>query len=613
MTAIEVFCGPSNGKPARLVILRRGDVEHRDKIDCDSAFQRQACLERAAAQFDVAPEELLPLDGELVRQADAADTESAKVRLRGYTTPLKPEKNGSCVAVANVAVPYSPFPVDALPEPIRGFVEAGSAALGVNLAYLGTALIPALASAIGNAAVIRLKPGWTEPAVVWAAVVGPSGDLKSPVLDLVMRSIRQRQARAIVQYEEAEKVYERDKAIYEADKKAWQGKGRAKGEPPPEAPDEPVCTRYYCSDATVEAAAPLLQRCPRGALLARDELSGWLRSFDQYKGGKGGDSAHWLTMHGARDLVVDRKTAGQKPIFVPRAAVSILGGIQPQTLRRALGREHFENGMAARLLLSMPPARTKRWTEATVDGATLRAMDQVFDGLFGLPMNTDADGRPQPAEIALSGDGKAAWVQFYNSHARRLADAQGDHAAMLSKIEGYAARLALVFHLVRLVTADTTLHDANVVDAESISTGIALANWFADEALRVYGILGETEEAQDERELLEWIQRKDRAVTARELQQGPRRFRGDAQLAEEALDSLAKAGIGEWELQPLGLQGGRPTRAFRLFTSGNGDAPPRNTEENIGFDADIQSDPNGEINLRLAESAAENEEEVCEW
>ena len=60
-------------------------------------------------------------------------------------------------------------------------------------------------------------------------------------------------------------------------------------------------------------------------------------------------------MFGARDLLVDRKSEGQKPIFVPRAAVSIVGGIQPQVLRRALGPEHFENGLAARMLLTMPP------------------------------------------------------------------------------------------------------------------------------------------------------------------------------------------------------------------------------------------------------------------
>jgi len=61
MTAFEVFCGPTNGKPRRLVVLRHSETEFRDKIDCDSAFQREQLLQRAAMQFDVAPEELQPL------------------------------------------------------------------------------------------------------------------------------------------------------------------------------------------------------------------------------------------------------------------------------------------------------------------------------------------------------------------------------------------------------------------------------------------------------------------------------------------------------------------------------------------------------------------------
>ena len=128
--------------------------------------------------------------------------------------------------------------------------------------------------------------------------------------------------------------------------------------------------------------------------------------------------------------------------------------------------------------------------------------------------------------------------------------------------------------------------------------GETTASWF----ITVKG-----KEAQDERELLEWIQRKGGAVTARELQQGPRRFRGDAQLAEETLGSLAKAGIGEWEPQPLGLQGGRPTRAFRLFTSGNGYETPANPEKKMGSVAVASVDAD-KINSLLAEAAADDEE-----
>ena len=58
---IHVFCGPAprNGKPVRVVVLRTGDGrEYQDKIDVDSGFQRQALLQRAAGQFDLAVDEL---------------------------------------------------------------------------------------------------------------------------------------------------------------------------------------------------------------------------------------------------------------------------------------------------------------------------------------------------------------------------------------------------------------------------------------------------------------------------------------------------------------------------------------------------------------------------
>ena len=52
------------------------------------------------------------------------------------------------------------------------------------------------------------------------------------------------------------------------------------------------------SDTTVEALAPILRVNPRGLLLARDELAGWIGSFDRYsgKGKSGADAANWLSM-----------------------------------------------------------------------------------------------------------------------------------------------------------------------------------------------------------------------------------------------------------------------------------------------------------------------------
>ena len=50
-------------------------------------------------------------------------------------------------------------------------------------------------------------------------------------------------------------------------------------------------------------------------------------------------------------------------------------------MHRALGIEHRESGLAARLLLTCPPRKAKRWTEADIDPATEAAIAGLLDRL----------------------------------------------------------------------------------------------------------------------------------------------------------------------------------------------------------------------------------------
>ena len=104
---------------------------------------------------------------------------------------------------------------------------------------------------------------------------------------------------------------------------------------------EPVCERYVTTDTTIEALAAMLAGQFDGLLVSRDELAGWLGGMAEYKGGKGSDLGHWLACWSGVPLTVDRKTGAVKMLHVPRAAVSIVGGIQPGVLQGAIGREHY--------------------------------------------------------------------------------------------------------------------------------------------------------------------------------------------------------------------------------------------------------------------------------
>jgi hypothetical protein len=309
----------------------------------------------------------LPEHGDIVdwvnAHGDAAELDGMRAEIEALAEEVEAWRPD---AADNLA--FRPFPVDALPEPLRGFVDAGARAIGCDPSYLALPLLTAIAAAIGNTRRLELKRGWLAPPILWGAIVGESGTAKTPAFRLVMRPVRERQRKALERHAEDMKQYEADLARWEKDMAAWKRDKNAASNPP-EKPDPPQAERFIVSDTTVEALAPILLANPRGLLLGRDELAGWIGSFDRYSGKAraGADSANWLSMFNAESIIVDRKTGIPRTIHVPQAAVCVTGGIQPAILQRALGIEHRESGLAARLLLACPPRKAKRWTEADID------------------------------------------------------------------------------------------------------------------------------------------------------------------------------------------------------------------------------------------------------
>jgi hypothetical protein len=513
--------------------------------------------------------------------------------MNGCGEPVQQFSQAAPQAAARVAEPFIPFPIDALPQPVRGFVATGAKAIGCDASYIALPLLTGIAAAIGNTRRLRLKHSWMAAPILWCAIVGESGTAKTPAFRLALRTIRERQRKALERHAEATRAYDSELLHYEKALAEWKRDRKTNGEPPTK-PEAPQAERCIVSDTTVEALAPLLLANPRGLLLARDELSGWIGSFDRYaasKGRAGADAAHWLSMHAGEPIVVDRKTGISRTIFVPQASVCVCGGIQPAILHRALGIEHRESGLAARLLLTCPPRTAKRWTEADIDPAAEAIIAQLMDRLYELQPTFSDEGELCPVVVGLSPGAKRAWKTYYNAHAQEQADLAGDLSAAWSKLEEYAARLALVVHFVRWAADEPTLASADVVDVASMSAGIRLATWFKGEVRRVYAMLGETDDDRDRCRLVEWIGREGGAVTPRDVQQGCRWLR-QAGVAEAALDALANAGCGMWRDVPTTAKGGRPSRIFELSMLSTVNGTPANSDEDSGFvDVDTADAP----------------------
>jgi hypothetical protein len=479
--------------------------------------------------------------------------------------PMNDDDDELCSPIAAM-----PFPVNCLPGVVGAYIVAAAKAIGCDTAFIALPILAALARAIGNSRVIRLKRTWTEPAIIWAAIIGKSGTHKTPSLQAAMKFVEKRQAKSILNHAQKVIDYQAELAQHQRDLDAW--KKSKSTEPPPWKPEEPVCIRYVTSDCTIEALAALLAVQFDGLLVSRDELAGWLAGIAEYKGGKGSDLGHWLAAWSAAPLTVDRKTGAIKMLHVPRAAVNLIGGIQPGVLRRAIAQEHMQDGLCARLLFAMPEPRKVVWSEATVHPEVEAAIEAVYDALFALEPAADEEGNNSPYPLDLTPEAKAVWVEYFNRHRAELVDLDDDLAAAWSKLEAYAARFALIIQL-------ATDPASEAIDETAMSAAIELSDWFGNEAQRVYGLFVEDAVDQERRELVELIRRKGGSVTPRDLMRCCRKFKQSAE-AEAALIELVSAKLGRWESIPAGIRGGHPTRVFQLVDTVDVDTTPGNHGEN---------------------------------
>lgn len=524
----------------------------------------------------------LPAGGDAVEWVAAGGTRADLERLADAVEPATP-------LPADSPPVWESFPADALPEPVCGIVQAAARAIGCDVSLTALPVLAVLAACVGNRRRIRLKPGWLEPPIIWCAIVGDSGTLKTPAFRFALQPLRDIQGAWLREYQTAAAEYDIACEFHKKQHAEWN---RSKtGGDPPVKPTAPTAQRIVVSDTTVEALAPMLLDNPCGVLLARDELAGWIGSFDRYaaRGQSGADGASWLSMHGGESITVDRKTGVPRTIYVPSAAVSVCGCIQPGILQRVMHAGHRESGLLARLLLAHPPRRAKQWTDAGISPSVERTYADLARGLLAMEPGSSDDGQPAPLAVPLSPDGKRAFVEFYNLHAREQADLYGDESAAWSKMEGYCARLALVIHCVRQSIGELPADAA--VDDQSVGSAVRLIRWFANETRRVYSTFGETDADRDARRLVEWIERQGGSTTPGKVQAGCRWLR-EPGAAEAAIDSLAEAGFGAWESTPAGPAGGRPARAFRLRQQRQRQQNPRNPAESLGFaDADNADAP----------------------
>jgi len=125
-------------------------------------------------------------DAVQTRSADEPGLGSAKPTFAGAPAGW-PAPDPSLLEDGRPVVPT--FPLDALPQPWREWVSDTAGGAGAPVDYVAQAVLGAVAGLCGAGVKASVTQSWSEPLVLWQALVGAPSAGKTPALDAIGRPL----------------------------------------------------------------------------------------------------------------------------------------------------------------------------------------------------------------------------------------------------------------------------------------------------------------------------------------------------------------------------------------------------------------------------------------
>lgn len=368
----------------------------------------------------------------------------------------------------------NPFPVDAFPVAIQRIIRGANEGSLFPTDFTGSGMIAAAGIAMGATYQVEVKGGWIERPIVYMALIGRPGTMKSPPMRFAVKPLLDADT-------ERYRLYERQKEAYEADLRLYKASKKDTGH---EEPIVPICERIMLSDATMESQIYLHSLRQRGIGRYVSELGGLFETFNQYRSGD--DEQKWLALWDGDPVTVDRKLSG--PIRISAPCVSLLGSMQPGILGRYFKGHRAQNGLLDRMLFAMPMNLIKEaWSDTDMDPALAADWRSILTTLLDLPMDQDRDGNAIPHVLKFSKSADELLREWQAINAYDSNAASEGECGMYSKLETYVPRLALILEMMRYACGDSS---ASCVDTKAMLGALELIEYYRNTGLRVRGALG---------------------------------------------------------------------------------------------------------------------------
>lgn len=339
--------------------------------------------------------------------------------------------------------------------------------------YVAFSLLASAAGVVGLSRIISTQTDWVQHCAIWLGIVGDPSSGKSPAIkpirDILNIIEKERKPDYLKAYREWEGAY----ILAEQKEKEWRR--RIKKNPkenlsrPDEAilPEQPSPYHLLYGDTTQESIAEELGRNVKGALVLRDELSGWVESMNRYSSGHS-EKSFWLETFSGGKFIINRVKFGTDRHEIEDLMATVFGTIQPKKLIRTVFKDSGD-GFLARFLWvypePIPPAIPKQKPSETLVYEAFKKLDSLMNPYKG-------NIEEQRKCLYLNNSAQSYFEQWLLPHIEKVRKEESKLNEFLGKGQGYVLRLALLFEL--LWWASSENEEPKEISLEAVQNAIEL-------------------------------------------------------------------------------------------------------------------------------------------
>lgn len=385
-----------------------------------------------------------------------------------------------------------PFPVECIPEEIRGYTQATAESLQVPADMVASFVIAVISMCVQGKYAVQVKPDWVEPVNLYVLVIARPSERKSPTLKEVTTPVfkyvkeeNERRKPAVAGYELQKRIISgKLKTIQDAlskprNKAKYTMQDALDCQKELDDLEEVALMRLILDDVTPEALVKIMKE--NGEKIAIVSAEGGI--FGTMAGRYSDNTNIDIFLKGYTGEYYSTARIGRQGNDLEHPLLTVILAVQPQVVLDIMDNKDFRGrGLLARFMYCIPPTLvgSRKYRTKPINPFVKEQYEKLVYELLNIP---DIAGERL---IRLSPEADLISEQYNQWIEQRLTNEFEEIEDWAGKLHGNTMRIAGIFHIIK-----HRINAYNIpLEADTMTAAVKVGKYYLEHSKAAYDIMG---------------------------------------------------------------------------------------------------------------------------